>query len=105
MATTKAKFRGGVVYTDRFSSLDDLPKKMYGDDMAVLRALAGPQRFSCFEMTGGLFATIRRLEAQGLLTVDSTTPYPWTNTPLTEAGNARVMPSPPPPARNPGEGE
>jgi hypothetical protein len=87
---TKVKFKGGAVHIDRFSSLDDLPKKMYGDDMAVLRALAGPQRFSCFEMTGALFTTIKRLETRGLLKIDNSTPYPWTNTPLTYEGRKLV---------------
>lgn len=75
-------------HIDYFSSLDDLPRKKYGDEMAVLQALAGPQRFSCFEMTGALYRTIERLEAKGLLKIDKTTPYPWTDTPLTEAGLA-----------------
>jgi len=81
--------RLGAVHIDRFSSLDDLPKKLYGDEMAVLRALAKPQRFSAFEMTGTLFSTIKRLEAEGLLKIERDT-YPWTNTPLTDAGLAAV---------------
>jgi hypothetical protein len=78
------------IFIDRFSSLDDLPKKQYGDEMAVLRALAGPQRFSCFEMTQSLFNTIKRLEEKGYLSIDNTTPYPWTSTPLTDAGRAAL---------------
>lgn len=82
--------RNGRVFIDQFSSLDDLPKKLYGDDMAVLKALSVSQRFSCFEMTGKLFNTIKRLEQNGFLRIDNTTPYPWTNTPLTAAGKAML---------------
>ena len=79
-----------ALYVDCFSALDDLPKKNYGDEMAVLSALAGPQRFSSFEMTQKLFNTIKRLEEMGFLTIEKDTPYPWTNTPLTEAGKAAL---------------
>ena len=80
----------GRVFIDCFTSLDDLPKKLYGDDMAVLKALSKSERFSCFEMTGKLHGTIKRLERRGLLKIDTTTPYPWTNTPLTVVGKAML---------------
>jgi len=81
---------GKDFHIDRFSSLDDLPKKKYGDEMAVLQALSSSQHFSAFEMTGALFSTIKRLESLGLLVIENETPYPWTNTPLTEAGFAAL---------------
>jgi hypothetical protein len=78
------------MFLDRFSSLDDLPKRLYGNDMAVLKALSKAERFSCFEMTGGLFDTIKRLEQRGLLRIEKDTPYPWTNTPFTAIGRAML---------------
>lgn len=75
---------------DTFSSLDELPKKLYGDDLAVLRALSKSERFGCFEMTAGLHDTIKRLEQRGFLRIDNDTPYPWTNTPLTAVGRAML---------------
>lgn len=79
------------VFIDSFTtSLEDLPKRLHSDDMAVLKSISADERFSCFEMTGTLHSTIKRLEQRGFLTIDKTTPYPWTNTPLTDAGRAAL---------------
>jgi hypothetical protein len=74
---------------DCFTSLDDLPKKYWSDDMRVLRAISVARRVSTFEMTRELWSTLERLERSGYITLPKTA-YPWFSTPLTDSGRARL---------------
>ena len=68
-----------AVHVCSFTSLDAVPKKKHGDKEAVYAALRRAGRYSCFEMNGTLWGSIEQLVSEGRITLDGTTPYPWTN--------------------------
>ena len=72
--------KGYGVHIDYFGSdLGDIPKSKQGDDEIVLAAAKRSGRFSSFEMTGQLMATLKRLEAAGHFKIDTeSASYPWT---------------------------
>lgn len=66
------------LFLDRFTSLDELPKKQRTDPDALLRYFREHQirRVSTFEMTQGIMNAMKALEKRGVLRwVDSA--YPW----------------------------
>lgn len=75
----------GRVFIDTFSSMDDLPKKYWGDEMSVLEVLRVTRRVSTFEMNQTLMDTLNRLEAKGLIT-DLKGGYPWHEYKINEPG-------------------
>jgi hypothetical protein len=77
----------------RFSAgLDDLTRKQQADPAAVLRVLHRTGRFSVFEATANITIarTMTALDAQGLITVDTSPGYPWSNVTLSPLGLARI---------------
>lgn len=91
------------MFVDSFTSLDDVPARQHGDPRAILSALKAAKRFSCWDVDGAprLWATIKGLEGDGLITLDNYHPkkhdpldpgkprqsaYPWTLVVLTESG-------------------
>jgi hypothetical protein len=70
-----------------FTSLDDLPKKSYGDRQAVLRAITTAGRFSVFEATSTLkLATTLEFLGQNKLYKTTGGEYPWVEVKITRAG-------------------
>ena len=63
----------------RFTSLDDLPKKLHGSRAAVIEAVkAAGNRFSAFDInTDAMAATMTRLFSDGTFK-DVGGNYPWT---------------------------
>lgn len=68
----------GPVFIDCFTSLDDLPKKLHGDEDSVFQALIYARRVSTFEMTQPLWNTMKRLESKGRIRIEKSG-YPWHN--------------------------
>lgn len=63
---------------DSFSgALGDLPRTRHADAEAVLAVLAVSPRFSCFDVTPTLGATLRRLEDAGRIRSRPDVGYPW----------------------------
>ena len=78
-----------IFHVCRFSSLDDLPKKMRGNPQAVAEAALRAGRFSVFEMEGKLAGIMTALfHSLAWLERDPTKPdrYPWTYVRLTDKG-------------------
>lgn len=82
------------VHLCSFTSLDDLPKRLYKDPVAVLKALAQVKRFSVFEATSSmvLAKTLDRLLREGLYK-DAGGTYPWIEIELTEEGHRLIAES------------
>lgn len=78
----------------RFSALDDLPRKMRGDGLEVLRLLAEVGRFSCFEVDGPLARSLEQIKRHGWAVFDTSVGYPWTTVTVTDAGRAVLTPAP-----------
>ena len=76
-----------AVHVCSFSTLDDLPKKSYGDRQAVLRAICEVGRFSVFEATSTL-KLAKTLDFLGQNKLYKTTggEYPWVEVKITRAG-------------------
>jgi len=68
--------RRGVIFIDSFENAV-LTKKQHDNGDAVLAALRRDPKVSTFEMTGTLWATLKRLAAQGRIKEVKDTPYPW----------------------------
>lgn len=69
-----------AIHIDSFETgFADIPKKKQGDDALVLEVAKREKRFSCFEMTGKMMDTLKRLEAAGHFKIDTeSVGYPWT---------------------------
>lgn len=76
-----------AVHLCSFSTLDDLPKKSYGDRQAVLRAICAAGRFSAFEATSAM-KLAKTLDFLGQNKLYRTTggAYPWVEVKITRAG-------------------
>lgn len=78
-----------AVHFCSFSALDDLPKKLHRDEVAVCRALVAAGRFSIFEVCDPkaprLSSAVSDLIDRGRITTTRAT-FPWTNVELTDAG-------------------
>ena len=76
-----------AVHLCSFSALDELPKRLYGDDDAVFDAIKRAGRFSVFEVNynARLASTVARLFKGGRLrsVLTDRTTYPWV---MIEAG-------------------
>ena len=67
-----------AIYFDSFSgALGDLPKKLHGNERAVLEVLERHPRFSIWDVTPVLGDTLERLCAAGRVTYDEAESYPW----------------------------
>lgn len=73
----------GRIFLDTFTSLDDLPKKLHGDDESVFIALGLAKRVSTFKMTQTLWNTMKRLEKAGRIVIEKSG-YPWHNVTIVE---------------------
>jgi len=77
-----------AVHVCSFSALDDLPKKLHGNDAAVLDALRRAGRFSAFEVTPELGRTLDRLRAIGRIVYGKGGAYPWATVTVLEPKGA-----------------
>ena len=81
------------IFIDRFTSLDDLPKKDHGNARKVLAAIvAAGGRFSAFDATANqrIARTMTYIECESGWTKrrQPETGYPWVEIELTSAGEA-----------------
>ncbi len=75
-------------HIDQFSGLDDVPKRLHGEEGTVFDVLAETLCASSFEMTDDLWATIQRLVKTGYFE-QLDTGYPMFRFRLTAKGKKR----------------
>jgi hypothetical protein len=73
-----------------FSSLDELPKKHYGDPLQVLRVLHKVGRFSTFEIQGKLCSTMTWLLNESGWVKSTGGDFQWTTVRLTDDGMRKL---------------
>lgn len=76
-------------FVDRFSALDDIPRKHWGNAWVVLAMLQKVGRFSCFEMEGKLASTMTMIVNSNWI-AKTWGEYPWTYVELSDAGRAAL---------------
>lgn len=81
------------VYIDTFSgAIGDMKRKDQADRMKVLAVLAKSPRFSVFDATDNqtIARSLEWLRRGGLITIDNSRGFPWSDAVLTESGRAML---------------